>query len=210
LAAGIYEPKILDGNGCILRLGPVEVTQQPALSVDLGPDIEILLGQDTQLLATLTHVNGDYSLWWSPGDTVWLSCDDCINPSVYSLQQNHYFEAFVIDSAGCRAEDQILVTVERPRKVFVPTAFSPNGDFTNDLLLVHGQQSSRALVFRVYDRWGEMVYEARDFAFNDENTGWDGTFRGKPMDPGVYVWVLEVAYIDGVKELFKGNTTLIR
>jgi gliding motility-associated-like protein len=129
---------------------------------------------------------------------------------VYSLQYSNYFEAYVLDSLGCRAEDQVLISIERPRKVFVPTAFSPNGDLTNDLLLVHGQKTSKALTFRVYDRWGEMVYEAKDFDFNDPNTGWDGTFRGEAMDPGVYVWVLEVQYVDGVTELYKGNTTLIR
>ena len=134
----------------------------------------------------------------------------CSNPSVYDLQHSTYFEVFAIDSLGCRASDKILISVDKPRRVFVPTAFSPNGDFINDLLLVHGQNNSKAVLFRIYDRWGEMLYEARDFAFNDENIGWDGNFRGQPMDPGVYVWYLEVEYVDGAKESFKGNTTLIR
>src|SRR5690606_26616494 len=111
---------------------------------------------------------------------------------------------------GCRASDRILVVVEKPRKVFVPTAFSPNGDLNNDRLLVHGQQTAQVVEFRVYDRWGELVYEGQDFPLNDTDNGWDGEFRGKPMDPGVYVWVLEVEYMDGVREVFKGNTTLIR
>lgn len=102
----------------------------------------------------------------------------------------------VTDSAGCRAEDQIQVSVEKPRKVFVPTGFAPNGDFTNDLLLVHGQSGSKALDFKVYDRWGELVFELKDFSFNDEHMGWDGNFRGQACEPGVYVWILEVEYVD--------------
>jgi gliding motility-associated-like protein len=129
---------------------------------------------------------------------------------VYNLQTNHYFGVVATDSAGCRAEDQILISIDRPRKVFVPTAFSPNGDLYNDLLLVHGQRSSKVLSFRIYDRWGEMVYEANNFAFNDDQIGWDGTFRGQPLDPAVFVWVLEVEYSDGNTDLYKGNTTLIR
>jgi gliding motility-associated-like protein len=210
LTAGTYDPKIMDNNGCLLKMPPIEVTQPEKLSVDLGPDFQIVFGQDTQLLALVFNAAGDYKLYWSPSDTTWLSCPDCINPSVYSLQYSNYFEAYVLDSLGCRAEDQVLISIERPRKVFVPTAFSPNGDLTNDLLLVHGQKTSKALSFRVYDRWGEMVYEAKDFDFNDPNTGWDGTFRGQAMDPGVYVWVLQVQYVDGMTELYKGNTTLIR
>lgn len=210
LQAGIYDPVIIDANGCLAKLLPIEVTQPEQLSVDLGPDIRILYGRDTQLLALVVNQSGPYQLSWAPIDSTWLSCMDCSNPSVYSLEYNHYFQVRVTDSLGCRAEDQVLVAIEKPRKVYVPTAFTPNGDFTNDRLLVHGQKTSKALVFRVYDRWGEMVYEGKDFAFNDENTGWDGTFRGEPMDPGVYVWVLEVEYADGAREMYKGDTTLIR
>ncbi len=111
---------------------------------------------------------------------------------------------------GCEAKDRVLVVVERPRKVHVPTAFSPNGDLNNDRLLVHGQSSARAISFKVFDRWGELVYQAENFPFNDPDTGWDGTFRGQPMNPGVYVWLLEVEYLDGVRDVLRGNTTLIR
>ena len=55
-----------------------------------------------------------------------------------------------------------------------------------------------------------MVFQLKDFPFNDDSQGWDGTFRGQACEPGVYVWVLEVEYIDGVREIYKGNTTLIR
>ena len=98
----------------------------------------------------------------------------------------------------------------KPRRIFVPTGFSPNGDSANDRLLVHGQPSARILDFRLFDRWGELVYETGNFTPNDPDIGWDGTFRGQEMDPGVYVWILEVEYMDGVTEILRGNTTLIR
>ena len=210
LNAGVYEPKIRDNNGCLVVLPTIEVTQTQPLRVDLGPDFRLLLGRDTQLLADVFNNSGSYQLSWSLKDSTWLSCLDCLNPAVYNLQTNHYFGVVATDSAGCRAEDQILISIDRPRKVFVPTAFSPNGDLYNDLLLVHGQRSSKVLSFRIYDRWGEMVYEANNFAFNDDQIGWDGTFRGQPLDPAVFVWVLEVEYSDGNTDLYKGNTTLIR
>lgn len=210
LKAGNYTPKMIDANGCEFSLAPVTVTQPDQVLVDLGPDIKIVFGQDTQLLALVQNARGLVQYTWSPEDSTWLSCLDCRNPSVYSLEFPTYFEVLVTDSSGCTAEDRVLVEVEKPRKVYVPTGFTPNGDFVNDLLLVHGQSSSKVVDFRIYDRWGELVFQLKDFAFNDDQKGWDGNFRGQPCDPGVYVWVLEVEYKDGKREVFKGNTTLIR
>ncbi|MFN0035885.1 MAG: choice-of-anchor L domain-containing protein [Saprospiraceae bacterium] len=210
ITAGNYAPKIMDSNGCEFLLAPIDVTQPDPILVDLGPDIQILFGQDTQLLAVVQNAQGMVQYAWRMEDSLWLGCLDCRNPAVYSLEFPTYFEVSVTDSVGCRAEDQILVSTEKPRKVYVPTGFSPNADFTNDLLLVHGQSGSKAVDFKVFDRWGELVFQLKDFAFNDETKGWDGNFRDQPCDPGVYVWVLEVEYVDGVREVFKGNTTLIR
>jgi gliding motility-associated-like protein len=210
ISAGNYVPRIVDNHGCEFVLTPIEVTQPAQILVDLGQDIQILFGEDTQLNAVVQNARGVPQYAWSLADSIWLSCLDCRNPSVYSLEFPTYFEVVVTDSLGCRAEDQIRVSVDKPRKVFVPTGFTPNGDFTNDLLLVHGQSTSKATDFKIFDRWGEMVFQLKDFAFNDESKGWDGNFRGQPCEPGVYVWILEVEYVDGVREVFKGNTTLIR
>ncbi len=210
ISAGVYTPKIMDKNGCVFELPPIEVDQRDQVIVDLGPDITIELGQNTQLFAQVFNAAGNVSYSWTPEDSIWLSCLNCLDPSVDSLYYQNWFEVTVSDTLGCRASDRILVIVEKPRKVFVPTAFSPNGDLNNDRLLVHGQQTAQVVEFRVYDRWGELVYEGQDFPLNDTDNGWDGEFRGKPMDPGAYVWVLEVEYMDGVREVFKGNTTLIR
>jgi hypothetical protein len=62
----------------------------------------------------------------------------------------------------------------------------------------------------VFDRWGELVYEDHNFPVNDSTRGWDGQFRGQDCDPAVYAWVAEVEYLDGYREVVKGNTTLIR
>ncbi len=210
LRAGTYIPQIIDKNGCTLLLEPVEINQPAQVLVDLGPDITIILGRDTQLLATVTNAAGNVNLQWAPADSVWLSCLACADPLVTGLLFQNYFDITVTDSLGCQARDQVLVNVEKPRRVFVPTGFTPNDDLNNDRLMVHGQASAHVLDFRVFDRWGELVFEQTDFALNDETAGWDGTFRGSLSDPGVYVWLVEVQYLDGAKEVLKGNSTLIR
>ena len=210
LIAGVYVPRVIDQNGCVSLLSPVEISERSAVQVDLGPDITIELGRDTQLQAIVSNSLGNVNYQWNAQDSTWLSCLDCSNPSVYSLYYEHYFEILVTDSLGCPAQDRIRITVEKPRRIFVPTAFSPNGDFNNDRLLVHGQQSARITDFRLYDRWGELVFQTGGFTPNDQEKGWDGTFRGQAMDPGVYVWIVEVEYMDGFKEVLRGNTTLVR
>ena len=210
LLAGGYQPKIIDRNGCVLALQPVEITQPAAVVVDLGPDILIELGRDTQLLANVTNATGAVRFVWTAADSVWLSCLTCARPLVEDLMYQHYFYVQVTDALGCQGEDRVLVTVEKPRRIHVPTGFTPNDDQQNDRLLVHGQKTAHILDFRVYDRWGELVFEQKDFAVNDPDAGWDGSFRDSPLDPGTYVWVLQVVYMDGEKEVLKGHTTLIR
>ena len=118
----------------------------------------------------------------------------------------------VTDQNGCTGKSAIRVKVEKPRGVYVPTAFSPNDDQTNDLLVVHGlgRPVRNILGFKIFDRWGELIYEDENFMVNQLSRGWDGQFRGQPSDPGVYVWLLEAEYIDGHRETLKGDVTLIR
>lgn len=210
LTAGIYSPQIIDAHGCEFFLPEVEIEQRSAVEVELGPDITIELGQSAQLLAEISNAAAPWNISWSPEDSLWLSCLDCDNPSVDELYYQNTFDIYVVDSLGCVAEDRITIFVEKPRKIFVPTGFTPNSDLNNDMLWVHGQESALIHEFRVYDRWGELLYEAKNFRPNDEETGWDGQFRSKPCNPGVYIWVLEVEYLDGVRDVLKGHTTLIR
>jgi gliding motility-associated-like protein len=88
--------------------------------------------------------------------------------------------------------------------IYIPNAFSPNGDNENDVLYVRGELIA-SMIFRIFDRWGEMVFESRE-----RNLGWDGTFRGRKLDPDVYDYYLEAECIDGENSIIKGNVTLLK
>jgi gliding motility-associated-like protein len=108
----------------------------------------------------------------------------------------------------CTRSDTVLIKVyeficDEPF-IFVPNAFTPNGDNENDVLFVRGPLIE-GMIFRVFDRWGEMVFETEDRLI-----GWDGTFRGKPLDPDVYDYYLKAICIDGQESIIKGNITLMR
>lgn len=108
----------------------------------------------------------------------------------------------------CSASDTVLVRVYQiicdDPYVFIPNAFTPNGDTHNDVLYVRGIWIEK-MIFRIFDRWGEMVFESTDIT-----KGWDGTFRGKQLDPDVYDYYLDVTCIGGLQSITKGNVTLMK
>jgi gliding motility-associated-like protein len=108
----------------------------------------------------------------------------------------------------CTKSDTALVKVyeivcDEPY-VFVPNAFTPNGDQENDVLYVRGIWIEKC-IFRVFNRWGELVFET-----TDQNIGWDGTFKGKKLDPDVFDYYLDVDCIGGLRTIIKGNVTLMK
>jgi len=212
LQAGEYDVVIVDANGCSWSSTAV-VDGPPAVEADAGEDITLGLGETADLSVTTTNAVGNVEVTWSAPYSGTLFCPDSseICPSPQSITLNTItYEVYVVDENGCEATDEITVFVEKQRPVFVPTAFTPNNDAVNSILLVHGRKDTEVKVFRIYDRWGNMVYEARDFLVGDLDTGWDGTFKGKQMQPGVYIWYLEALFIDGFEEIYKGQTTLLR
>jgi gliding motility-associated-like protein len=106
-------------------------------------------------------------------------------------------------------DSTVTISVLKPRRVGVPTAFTPNGDGTNDLLFVQGDDKVAVVrSFQVYSRWGEMVYEGIDMTINDNTNGWDGTFKSKPVNTGVFAWVAEIEFLDGHIEIYRGDVLL--
>ena len=141
----------------------------------------------------------------------WTPTDPLSDPSMQQtnayMEQSTIFTLSVSDEI-CTRSDTVEVKVYEiicdDPYVFIPNAFSPNGDNENDILYVRGIWIEK-MIFRVFDRWGEMVFES-----NDPAIGWDGTFRGKKLDPDVYDFYLDVTCIGGLKSIIKGNVTLMK
>ncbi len=96
-------------------------------------------------------------------------------------------------------------------EVFIPNAFSPNDDIVNDVLLIYDKGNVRRVKsFRIFDRWGEMVFEKLDFKSNDPSVGWDGKRGGHVLQPAVYVYFAEIEFMDGEVLIKKGDVTLMR
>ncbi|MCP4123239.1 MAG: T9SS type B sorting domain-containing protein, partial [Bacteroidetes bacterium] len=209
LSAGEYNVYVKDAYEC-LWYEPASIENPPEFVVEIDPEeAQINVGDSILLSAFSTNGTEPVQYFWSAPYEGTLGCTDCLD--TYAKPQNTiHYSLNGEDANGCRASTSILVVVIKDRMIAVPTGFSPNGDYINDLLLVHGKERTKVKMFRVFDRWGELLYEKGDFEVNDPNIGWDGTYRSTEMNTGTYIWFLEVEYIDGVEEVFKGQTTLIR
>ena len=208
LQGGEYTIYVRDRNGCML-VDKATVVSPPEFIVNAGVDTTITIGDLINLGASSVNGAGEVLYtWYAPYDST-LSCTECPSPQVLATN-TITFELYGIDENGCDDNDFVNVFIRKPRVLAVPTGFTPNGDGANDRLLVHGQEGTTIRTFRIYDRWGELLYEARDFEVNDANFGWDGSFIGKMMNGGVYLWYVDAEYADGVREVFKGQTTMIR
>lgn len=213
LSAGTYVAAVLDGKGCLTEV-PFDIAQPLPVGVVVPADTTIVLGDSLLLQADVSNAVGGATLAWQSALVDSVRCADppeCTAVWVKPPYANTY-TATATDANGCAGSASVRVQVEKPRGVYVPTAFSPNGDGQNDRLWVHGKsrQIRRVHLFQVFDRWGEQVFEARDFALNDETQSWDGFFRGQPAQAGVYVWVVEVEYRDGYQERLHGSVLLVR
>ncbi|MFK7950069.1 MAG: choice-of-anchor L domain-containing protein [Saprospiraceae bacterium] len=208
LEAGNYTIYNRDANGCLYNEN-ITITEPDEFTIDAIEDLDMEFGDAAILDVTTTNGIAPITYIWTPA--AFLSCSDCQSPVADSLSVDTYFEVFATDNNGCTAESAMFVRVSTPRYVFIANGFTPNDDGNNDVLYVQGGRGTSEVVsFQVFDRWGELVYEAMNAPINDETYGWDGTYKGQDMNGGVFVWAVEVLFEDGKTVTYKGSTILIR
>ncbi len=209
LESGVYELQIMDANGCELTTDVV-IPFVDSVFTELIPSVELNIGESYDI-ETITNINSTeiQTVEWSPA--IGLSCDDCLEPTFLGAQ-NQTYTLTITNQNGCIASDQIIFQVDQSIDVYIPNAFTPNNDFVNDGFMVFAQENTVANIhnFQVFDRWGNQVFELNDFLPNDPNFAWNGRFRGKEMDAAVFVYFIDIEYINGNREILKGDVTLVR
>lgn len=115
------------------------------------------------------------------------------------------------DIFGCTAFAPVTIYVDRRSKIYAPNVFSPNGDGENDQFTLFSSSSvDRILELKIFNRWGELVFENGNFDPGIEELGWDGTFKGIAVNPAVFAWYARVRLIDGTERIIKGDVTVVR
>ena len=195
--------EVLTAQNCVLQDSIfVNVSPLNPLSVIASANPYIILPNTSSQLTGAPI--GAYTYSWTP--SAGLSNASISNPQAL-LEQTTLFTLTVSDGL-CSGSDTVLIKVYdsicASPFVYIPNAFSPNKDGQNDKLYVRGQ-FIESFVFRVYDRWGELVWETTTLS-----EGWDGTYRGKLLDPDVFDYYLQATCVGGLENIIKGNVTLIR
>ena len=183
----------------------VAVGYNPSVSIPGGG----LVMAGTQVAFNPAYSGGPFKRFtWTPATD--LSCSDCSDP-VAIINNNISYRLSVENIFGCTASDTVTYTVECNREqVYIPNAFSPDGDGINDLLMVRGKGIANIKSFRIFNRSGQVVFEKQNFMPNDPLAGWDGRINGVPASVDVYVYMAEVLCTAGTHFEFKGNVTLFR
>lgn len=174
-------------------------TQYATSAINVGQLPQAFAGNDTTItLGTNAYLSasGGNSYLWNTGETTGSITVAPESVTVYSVTATNTF--------GCASADSVRVNVDISNSATLPSIFSPNGDGFNDKLFVRGN-GIKEMVFTIFNRWGEKVFET-----NDINEGWDGTVKGKPADPSVFVYTLKGKYLNDSEIKMKGNVTLIR
>ncbi|TAK35125.1 MAG: T9SS type B sorting domain-containing protein, partial [Saprospiraceae bacterium] len=209
LEPAVYSVVVQDSKGCKFD-DEIYVEQPELLTLSLEANAEIHLGDSYQINAQVSLPTSELSqITWSPSNT--LSCGDCLNP-IATPDATTLYKITVATENGCDATDFILLVVDKRVSVYVPNAFSPNGDGTNDVFMIYSDPKTVVKIksFLVFNRWGETVWQYFNFEPNNPAFGWDGHHRGQLMNPAVFAWFAEIEFVDGRTELFKGDVTLMR
>lgn len=204
LEEGLYSVTV--ESGCETVYDSILVTSN-FLTLELGPDIEIDLGDSVQLFPTISSTTGALSYEWVDTLTS-LSCLNCQAPFAQPFFDAAY--TLTVTNDGCTVTDDIQVNVNVNRAIYVATAFSPDEDGLNDVFYLQGSGIVDVLSFKIFDRWGELVFETYDGVVNDKGHAWNGEFREEKMNPAVFVWLAEVRYLDGFTQLLSGEVVLVR
>lgn len=212
LEPGIYVVSVIDASGCEANV-TIDISQPQELNVELIAIIEgggdvIRLGDTTQLQA-LVSLPADSldNISWHPAELV--SCDSCLNTFTSPTSQTTF--TITVESNGCMDSDNLTLYVKKDHPIYVPNAFSPNGDNDNDVFMIYaGKEVAKIRSFLVFSRWGETVFQYYLFPPNEPAYGWDGKHRGNVLNTAVFTWFAEVEFVDGVVELYEGSVTLMR
>ena len=205
LASGNYCVTVIDagGGGCAIdnngnNCVTVIALEEPFINAE--PE-EIQVGRGAKVPVEV-NANGIFTYSWIP--STGLNCFDCQNP-VASPPESTLYTVSATDSNGCVVTDSVLIRISGKIEIYIPNTFTPNGDNVNDKVKVEGFGIKRLIAFRVFNRWGQLVFET-----SDQDESWDGTFKGQPLDMDRYVYYVIIETYEGQEVTRQGGITLVR
>ncbi len=198
---------VITENVCFKEIRDVTITVAPLPVISMPASYTIIAGSQVQLNGHVSNnVKAKYT--WAPADN--LTCSECSSP-IATPVGNTIYTVTAISSDGCVADSTIAINMYCDNsQVFIPNTFTPNKDGVNDQFYVSGRGISTIKSLKVYNRWGEVVYDRQNIPANDPNNGWDGTFKNGELAPDVFVFVVDAVCELGEIFHYQGNIALVR
>ncbi len=196
-----------DAENCFTDTARITVAVGEYPTIALGADKTLATGTQLSLQSVIT--NGPITRWlWTPATD--LSCSTCPLP-VATVKKEISYRVAATNLYKCTGYDTLTIKVFcESTQVFIPNLFTPDGDGLNDVLMVRGTGIKTIKNFRIFNRWGELVFEKSNFGPNEPRFGWDGMVRGQKAPPDVYVYTCEVLCDNDIPFVYKGNTAIIK
>jgi gliding motility-associated-like protein len=201
-----YQVIATDDKGCFKDTGNVTVKVYPIPTVEAGQDKTINVGQSVDLMPTLSADVTD--IYWIPTPGIIRKNQNGI--TVKPVETTEY-TVEARNAGGCKTRDKVTIFVIcNGANIFLPNTFSPNGDGRNEIFYPLGTGLFSIKTLRIFDRWGEVVYEKSNFLPNDESAGWNGTYKGRQLNPDVFVYTIDIICDNSSILTLKGNVALIK
>lgn len=179
------------------------------ITVTLPETLSVTSGESIELQATITGRTGEGDTYtWTPFEG--LSCSDCAQTIATPTTSTEYVLT-VVNGHGCQDSDTVLVNVLDEKVVYLPNAFSPNGDGKNDVLYIRSNiDDTKVKIFEIYNRWGQSVYKVENVQVNDPAAGWDGYYKEKLSGVDSYSYYFVVEFPDQTSAKEQGSFVIVR
>lgn len=208
LSPGEYELQVEDQLGCIYEEA-IHIEEASPLILQYPDFVTIAYGDSIKLTPQASPDSGNIAkIIWTPFNN--LSCSDCLSPWAFPENNITYFISLT-DTNGCMVKTSVSLKIDRSVNFYIPNAFSPNLDGINDLFLPRiGKGVKGVSLMEIYNRWGDRVYVFRNSDLGKEIPGWDGTFKEKALNVGVYVYKIKLLLNSGEVRTLNGTLTLLK
>ncbi len=193
-------------DGCFSEIGNIAVyiKQYPTLTI---ADSILVLPTGTTFQFKTKNSTDVVSYEWVPSD--YLSCTNCAEPSIYPRSDKNYTVS-VKNAYGCSVSQKIAITLNCSKRLFLPSGFTPSSNTANNVFYPLGTGIKTVKQFKVYNRWGQLVFQNSNFNVGDKSAGWDGNYGGTYADVGTYLYTIEAQCDTGDIFSQKGYVVLIR
>lgn len=203
-----YTFLVVDSNNCMLS-GQFRIQPREPVEVHISHISPVPIGDSVKLsVETYPEIDLEFYNWQGNA----LDCPSCPEPTITPMTPpfNQYYVSVIEREVGCVYTAGLRIEVKDG--IYIPNVFSPDEDGWNDRFLIYSYPGSVVQIeaFQIFDRWGEVLFARNTFQPNEEQQGWDGTFRGMKMPPATYIYIASIDLVNGDKVVKKGTVTLLR